>query len=111
MRVKVSAPKFGDRFTGPYTVVVKILNPASLWIRDEVTNHEFSVNVDKCKRYFPRQVEDQFLQDFDIVIAETDPAVPVHRPRPRVDSNPSRRPIDRDPYNLRPRAGSRTTTA
>jgi len=132
--------KFEDRFGGPYRIL-RIINPASLWVRNDVTSREFSVNVDKCKRYIARTEEPT---DFDIVVVETvnQPAVPTaqspppsqtpppicpsapQRPRTgsftqsqdpipsqdptapkkkRGDTNPSRVPIDRSPYELRPR--------
>jgi len=110
-----TSPKFGERFGGPFTIL-RIINPASLWIRDEVTTRQFSVNVDKCKRYVSRGVQPK---DFDIVVVEQqeEPSspppnmsgVPNCPPAPSsirvrgVDTNPSRCPIQRDPYELRVR--------
>jgi hypothetical protein len=106
VRNVVGSHKFGNRFNGPY-VVFKVINPTSVMLKDPVTNREFSANVDKCKKYNERESSDSNIpKGFDVVIVDNqiDRAVPA--PRPCVNSN-SRRPIQRDPYNmLKPRAGS-----
>ena len=61
--------KFDPRYVGPYEIR-RIINPASLWVRDE-TGREFSVNVDKCKRYVGRK---DYPREFDFMWEET--AVP-----------------------------------
>jgi len=147
--------KFEDRFTGPFRIL-RILNPASLWVRDDVISREFSVNVDKCKRFVERADEDNVVEtDSQPAIenvsppissqsvpaasqsppSDRPPSVPVSPSAPQrplmggyfsliqdppnsqaslppestvprkvhVDSNASRRPIDRSPYDLRPR--------
>jgi hypothetical protein len=96
--------KFAPRFNRPVRVL-RVINPASLWVVDEFTTREFSVNVDKCKRYIGRSnapvAFDLEWNDSQVDTQERTPEV-VPLPVPYVPADPFPIPHFDEPTQAEP---------